>query len=141
MEKYDTVDEAITDINLTPLVDVSLVLVIIFMAVAPFAVQAGIQVLQSKAKAGVGKVSKTENVQIRLTREGKLTVNGKPTDFTGLGRTLQAALSASKDKMVILTADDKNRVGQVVEVLDVSKQSGATKLAILKSEEEPPKEN
>ena len=61
--------DPITDINVTPLVDVSLVLVIIFMAIAPFAMQSGIKVLESKAKAAVGKVSASENVSVRLTKD------------------------------------------------------------------------
>ena len=63
-------EDPITEINLTPLVDVSLVLVIIFMAVAPFAMQAGIKVLQSKASARIGKVSLSDSVQVKLTKAG-----------------------------------------------------------------------
>lgn len=125
--------EAITDINLTPLVDVSLVLVIIFMAVAPFAVQAGIKVLESKARAAEGKAVLTENVQVILKEDGTLTVNGKPLGGAPLLAALQEALGASKEKMVVLSADEKNRVGQVVGILDAAKQAGAVKLAILKN--------
>jgi len=127
-------EDAITDINLTPLVDVSLVLVIIFMAIAPFAMQAGIKVLESKAKAAVGKVSAGSNVTVRLTRDGKLTVNDKPAALEALGPALAEELSKSTDKMVILTADDENRVGEVVHVLDTAKQAGAGKIAIMRKE-------
>ena len=127
-------DDAITEINLTPLVDVSLVLVIIFMAIAPFALQAGIKVLESKAKAAVGKVSASDNVSIRLTRDRKLTVNGKETDFDGLVGAVADAVAKSKDRMVVLTADDDNKVGDVVRVLDSAKEAGAVKLAILRKE-------
>ncbi|TPW17734.1 MAG: biopolymer transport protein ExbD, partial [Elusimicrobia bacterium] len=102
--------DEITDINVTPLVDVSLVLVIIFMAVAPFAVTAGIKVLESKAKAAVGKASADENVTVKLAVDGALLVNGKPVAQGALGAVLLAALEASKDKMVIITADEKNKV-------------------------------
>ena len=127
-------DEPITDINVTPLVDVSLVLVIIFMAVAPFAIQSGIQVLQSKAKVSAGKASLTENVQVVLREDGTLTVNGKPAEFAGLFATLQEALASAKDRMVVVNAGGKNQVGQVVLILDTARQAGATKVAILKSE-------
>lgn len=125
--------EAITDINVTPLVDVSLVLVIIFMAIAPFAIQAGIKVLESKSKASVGKVSADENVSVRLQKDGRLAVNGRQVDFLTLPAVLAAAVSASKDKMVVISADAENKVGQVVEVLDTAKQVGAQKLAIMKA--------
>ncbi|PCI36696.1 MAG: hypothetical protein COB53_08720 [Elusimicrobia bacterium] len=133
-------DEAITDINVTPLVDVSLVLVIIFMAISPFAMTSGIKVLESKAKAAIGKVSKSESVNIKLELSGKLTVNGKETNFEGLGLAVQKALGGKKDRLTILTADDKNKVGDVVRILDISKQFGAQKIAIMHSSKKKKKE-
>jgi len=126
--------EAITEINITPLVDVCLVLVIIFMAVAPMAMVAGIKVLESRAKAAEGKVAADDNVQVRLTESGVITVNGQPVQVEALRQTLLGAVGKSKDKMVIITADERNRVGQVVSILDTAKQSGALKLAIMKND-------
>jgi biopolymer transport protein ExbD len=131
-------DEPITSINITPLVDVSLVLVIIFMAIAPFAVQAGIKVLESRAKASVGKVSASENVAVKLKKDGTISVNGNRADFASLFASVQAALSTSKDKMVLLTADAENRVGEVVEILDTARQAGAEKLTIMREAPAPP---
>jgi len=126
-------DDPITDINVTPLVDVSLVLVIIFMAVAPFAIQAGIKVLQSKTKAAVGKVSLSDNVQVKLDKTGKLTINGRQVQSESYFESVGSALLKSKDKMVIVTADNENRVGEVVRLMDDARQAGALKLAIMKS--------
>ncbi|MFA6004272.1 MAG: biopolymer transporter ExbD [Elusimicrobiota bacterium] len=130
-------DEPITEINVTPLVDVCLVLVIIFMAVAPFALTLGIKVLQSKSQVAEGKASAEENVQVKLAADGKLSVNGKVIDPVTLPGKIMEALTRSKDKMVIVTADDANRVGQVVDILDTAKQSGAAKVAIMRSETVP----
>ncbi|MBI5203155.1 MAG: biopolymer transporter ExbD [Elusimicrobia bacterium] len=130
-------DGEITDINVTPLVDVCLVLVIIFMAVAPFAVTAGIKVLETRAKAAEGKTTASENVSVKLALDGTLTINGKPTTFEALPQVLLEAITNSKDKMVIVTADAKNKVGQVVTILDTAKQSGAQKLAIMREEAAP----
>jgi biopolymer transport protein ExbD len=126
-------DEPITDINLTPLVDVSLVLVIIFMAVAPFALQAGIKVLQSKASAQVGKVSLSDSVQVKLTEAGALTINGAPVQRENYPAGIAKALEKSADKFVIIKADTGNRVGQVVTLLDDAKQAGALKMALMKN--------
>lgn len=126
-------DEPITDINLTPLVDVSLVLVIIFMAVAPFALTAGIKVLQSKASAQVGKVSISESVQVKLNKEGALTVNGAQVQRENYPAAVAKALEKSADKFVIIKADTENRVGQVVTLLDEAKQAGALKMALMKN--------
>ncbi len=127
-------DEPITAINLTPLVDVCLVLVIIFMAVAPLALTMGITVLESRAKAAEGKASAEENVSVKLDEGGGLSVNGVAVAYDQLRAELSKALVKSKDRLVIVTADDGNRVGQVVDVLDTALAAGALKLAILKSE-------
>ena len=126
-------EEPITDINLTPLVDVSLVLVIIFMAVAPFALQAGIKVLQSKANAQVGKVSASESVQVKLTKDGALTLNGKAVEREAYPEAVAKALEKSADKFVIVKADTENKVGQVVGLLDDAKQAGALKMALMRN--------
>jgi biopolymer transport protein ExbD len=127
-------DEPITAINVTPLVDVCLVLVIIFMAVAPMAVTLGIKVLESRPSNQEGKASVDENVQIKVSLDGGITVNGTKTDGFTFRRVLSEALARSKDKMVIVTADAKNKVGLVVTVLDESKQAGALKLAVMKAD-------
>ena len=126
-------DEPITEINLTPLVDVSLVLVIIFMAVAPFAITAGIKVLQSKASAQVGKVSLSDSIQVRLDKAGKLTLNGAEITREVYPAEVAKALLKSQDKFVIVKADTDNRVGQVVTLLDEAKQAGALKMALMKN--------
>lgn len=127
-------EEAITEINVTPLVDVCLVLVIIFMAVAPFALQSGIKVLQSRSSVGIGKVSSSENVQIKLTQEGNITINGRQSSFEKLFPDMAYALASSRDKVVIVTAESNNKVRDVVTILDISKQAGASRVAIMKNE-------
>ena len=123
--------DAITDINVTPLVDVALVLVIIFMAVSPFMLQAGLQVQESRAGAATGKASLEENVQISLTEAGKILVNGEDVSLADLSSKLKEKIPKAKDGLVTLQAERSNRVGQVVEILDIAKQSGAKKVAIL----------
>jgi biopolymer transport protein ExbD len=127
-------EEVITEINVTPLVDVCLVLVIIFMAVAPFAVQGGIKVLQSHSSAGVGQVSSEENVLVRLNQLGEIRINERLTTLKEFSRELSSALTLSRDKVVIVTADPQNKVKDVVAILDISKQFGAARVAIMKKE-------
>ena len=102
-------DEPITDINVTPLVDVALCLVIIFMAVSPFMLQAGLQVTESRAGAATGKQSLDENVQVRLTQEGKIYVNDVEVLLTDLNPILKEKIAKSKDGLVTLQAEKANR--------------------------------
>jgi len=133
-------EEPITAINITPLVDVCLVLVIIFMAVAPMALTLGIKVLESKAGAAQGKATADDNVTVKLDIKGNITVNGRaiPRGRHMLLPMISDTLAKSKDRMVIVSADDDNKVGQVVTILDIAKQAGALKVAILKEEAAPP---
>jgi len=123
---------SINKINLTSLVDVSLTLVIIFMVAAPFVMQTGIKVTSSKMGAAKGKVVQSENVNIYLSADGKIKVNGQPVSWEQLAAALRVAIPKSKDRMVILLASPKNQVKQIVDILDCARQEGAVKLAILK---------
>ncbi len=126
-------DEPITAINVTPLVDVCLVLVIIFMAVAPMAVTLGIKVLETRASNAEGKASVDENVTVKIAPDGSISVDGAKTDGMTFRGALAAALSRSKDRMVVVSADAASKVGLVVSVLDAAKQAGALKLALMKA--------
>ncbi len=122
---------------MTPLVDVSLVLVIIFMAVSPFMLQAGIVVSESRAGAATGKASLDENVQISLSAEGRLLVNGEAVaSLDALSDKLKTVIPKSKDGLVTLQAEKSNHVGQIVEILDIAKQVGAKKIAIINKTED-----
>lgn len=127
---------AITDINVTPLVDVCLVLVIIFMVTANFIMQAGIKVTQSSSGAAKGKVSSEQNVNVILTKDNKIKVNGREVKRENLATELQIRIARSKDKMVTLVADKENRCYQIVDILDIAKQNGAAKLALMKKAQE-----
>ncbi len=121
----------ITDINVTPLVDVCLVLVIIFMVVAPFAMQASIEVASSRVGAARGEAAISHNVRVVLDAKGKVFINDHLTRWEDLAPTLKSAIAASHDQMVSLDASPKVELGRVVEILDVSKQNGAKRVALI----------
>ncbi|NTV51515.1 MAG: biopolymer transporter ExbD [Candidatus Firestonebacteria bacterium] len=122
---------AITDINVTPLVDVSLVLVIIFMVTAPMVMQAGIIVASSKVDAAEGQVTQNESVSLRLTAKG-IYLNDLGVTLESLPALMTAKLKVNKKKVVTISSDDDVKHGVVVEVLDIAKQSGAVGLSIMK---------
>lgn len=122
---------AITDINVTPLVDVSLVLVIIFMVTAPMVMQAGIIVASSKVDAQEGQVTQNESVSLRLTAKG-IYLNDQGVTLETLPPLLTAKLKVNKKKVVTITCDNDVKHGVVVEVLDIAKQAGAQGLSLMK---------
>lgn len=124
-------EDPITEINVTPLVDVALVLVIIFMAVSPFMLQTALEVSHSTQGAATGKAALDENIQIALKIDGTITVDGTVVVLEELAETIRTKLPRTKDQLVTISSDDKNLVGQVVQILDIAKQQGAKKVAIV----------
>src|SRR5205823_2367134 len=91
----ETEDESINGINVTPLVDVTLVLLIIFMVTASYIVKETIEVELPRAAHGGETVQKT--FAVLVTREGKTFVNGVPTDDAGLVAAVQDARAKGEE--------------------------------------------
>lgn len=126
-------DSGITDINVTPLVDISLVLVIIFMVTAPMVVQSGITVTSSKVTESAGKATKNEGVQIKITSKSILVDNNK-IDDTKFVDIMKQKMDANSKKLVIITCDNDAEHGRLVWVLDQSKRAGAKTLSIMRED-------
>lgn len=117
---------SIADINVTPLVDVMLVLLIIFMITAPLLKQ-GIDVALPKAK---GKsIEDTEKINIVITKEGKIFLNDRIIHIDDLS----GFLSSFKDvnATVLLRADKDVPYGLVAEVMGEIKASGIEKIGMV----------
>lgn len=119
-------DGPITEINVTPLVDVLLVLVIIFMVTAPLFSQPVMKVEIPKAITDEGKES--ENVTITINPDEKIAVNSKEVTKDELKAELKLQISQSKDKVVIIRADKMTNHGIVIDALDMAKDAGAKSL-------------
>ena len=115
-------------INVTPLVDVTLVLLIIFMVTASYIVKETIEVELPRAAHGGETVQKT--FAVLVTRDGKTFLNGVPVDDGALVAEVQRARSAGEDVQAIVGADKNATHGAVTHLLDVLKGAGVTKFAI-----------
>jgi biopolymer transport protein ExbD len=119
----------IADINMIPLIDVSLILLIIFMVITPFLVQSQIQV--NLPKASEASKGADENViTVQLAANGAMTVEGKSVRFENLARELTLRLSKSYKKTVLVQADRTVSIERVVTALDTAKKLGAGKVGI-----------
>src|SRR5882757_2784656 len=121
-------EDAITGINVTPLVDVTLVLLIIFMVTASYIVKETIEVELPRAAHGGETVQKT--FALLVTREGQTFLNGVPVDDQSLVAEVEKAKSAGEDVQAIVGADKNATHGTVTHLLDVLKGAGVTKFAI-----------
>lgn len=119
---------AISDINVTPLVDVTLVLLIIFMVTAKLIVARGIDVNSPKTVSGQ-EVKST--LQVTIDKQQKLYVNGDEYPDMDKAKERVAELSASNPELkAIITADTSVPHGQVMRVIDFVKLAGVTKFAL-----------
>ncbi|MBI2986288.1 MAG: protein TolR [Deltaproteobacteria bacterium] len=119
----------ISQINVTPLVDVMLVLLVIFMVTAPI-IQQGIQVNLPQAKAGAIP-GKEEQLVVAIARNGRIYLNDNPMTLAELGQKLRAIRQLQQDKEVYLRADQDVRYGVVMKAIAEIKQAGIERLGMV----------
>lgn len=118
----------ITGINITPLVDVCLVLVIIFMVATPLMMQPNLPVELPKARTSEGK--ETDNVTITITSAGLWALNESEMPPDRMASALKRKMEESRDRYVIVRADRQTPYGFVQKALRMARDSGARTLAI-----------
>ncbi|MFH1619491.1 MAG: biopolymer transporter ExbD [bacterium] len=117
------------DINMIPLIDVALILVIIFMVLTPFLVQSQIAVQLPKSAEG-SRIPQENVIRIQIQADGSVVVEGKPLKMAQLEKELLLRLSKSAKKTVLVQADRTVDIEKVVQALDVAKKLGAGKIGI-----------
>ena len=120
-------DDIVAEINITPLVDIFLVLLIIFMVTTSVITRQGKEV--NLPGAAVAKATPS-GVTVTIDAEGGIQVGEKSVSAAALPQALKAALGASREKVVILRGDRKVLLGQAVSVLDAAQQAGASGIAL-----------
>jgi biopolymer transport protein ExbD/biopolymer transport protein TolR len=124
--------QVFNEINITPLTDIFLVLLIIMMVVAPM-------VQQMRADINVPKIQAGNNVEpgkltVEVTKEGQFYVTGAETPEAQLGETLKAKMPTEKDetghKTVVIRADRETRSRAVMQVLQAARSAGFEKVTV-----------
>ena len=127
---------AISNINVTPLVDVMLVLLVIFMVTAPI-LQQGVNINLPKVKAAA-LTGEEQQLVVAVNRSGQVYLNDTQTTLSELGPKLQAILKIRPDRQVFLRADQNVRYGAVMQVIATVKGAGVERLGMVS---EPPAED
>ena len=127
-ESDDMTDMA--DINVTPLVDVMLVLLIIFMVTAPMLTQ-GLDVALPQAEGKSFELASNNPAKVTITNSGAVYVDGTPVGSTDFDLTLGPMLRARNIKRALLEADEGVPYGRVVAVLDVMNRAGVEQLGMI----------
>jgi biopolymer transport protein ExbD len=121
-------EDEITGINVTPLVDITLVLLIIFMVTATYIVKEAIEVDLPRAASGGQLVGPT--LAFALDRDGKLYLDGAPSSADAARAAVRAAVAKSPEARAIISADRAVSHGRVVEIIDLVKREGLTRFAL-----------
>ena len=122
------------DINITPLTDIFLVLLIIFMVTTTFIAEAGGQNGGIKVQLPRGgqaeAVKEVHDLAIAVLSDGRVVVQGKVVDQDALKRILEKARAENPETLVLVQADEGVTHGRVVAVMDMARREGLPRLAI-----------
>ena len=130
-------DSIVAEINITPLTDIFLVLLIIFMISSSAMLEGGLQVKLPTAKTGaLTKVDNGKPVYVTIAKDGKINVNDKVADENNLSQTVKDVLASTSDKTVVIRGDEGVDLGKAVRIMDAARAAGAEKIALAT---QPPK--
>ncbi|MBS4097137.1 MAG: biopolymer transporter ExbD [Sulfuricella sp.] len=122
-------NEAMSEINVTPLVDVMLVLLIVFIVTAPLLMQA-VQVKLPKTET-VNPIKDARTVQLSVNAEGTVYLDQRVIHFDVLENELKKLLVGNPDLNVQLHADESVRYGRVAQVMAAAQRAGIVKLGFV----------
>lgn len=121
-------EDMITGINVIPLVDIVLVLLIVFMVTATFIATPSIQV--DLPKAATGEPTEISRLSLALASSGELYLNGEIVDDAQLKAFIQSELAEDRELQAIISADREASHGSVIRIIDLIKTEGVSKFAI-----------
>lgn len=127
-------DRILSEINITPLTDVMLVLLVVFMVTTPLIMVESFKIRLPKAVTADAEPGK--GAIIAVSESGLISLNGKTVGLDELYTALQNEFSKGTDKTVVIKADGGTRHKVIVDVLDTAKLAGASKLSIATEHEE-----
>jgi biopolymer transport protein ExbD len=125
--------DIIADINVTPFIDIMLVLLIIFMMTSSVSFQSGVEInIPTSSSAAKGK--KKEGVLVSLDIRGNLFVDGVKSNLVNLKANITKALAETSNKLVVFEGDKNSSLEKTLEIIDIAKSAGAQNFAIAAKE-------
>ncbi len=127
--RLDQDDDGINDINITPFVDVVLVLLVIFMVTAPVMIKESLKVNLPKTLTS-DITTKAATLGVAITKEGQVLLNGNLLGDEALARELADISRKAADTTFLISADTDARHGDVVRFIDLLKRNNLNRFAL-----------
>ena len=130
MQESDVEEDAITGINVTPLVDITLVLLIIFMVTARFISEPSLGVNLPKASASAVTKEEDRRIYLTLNTKNEIFLNNAPVTEQDLAVKIRELIKEKPDLSLVLRADRSVSHGDVMRILDIVRNEGVTQFGI-----------
>ena len=127
--KLDDQDDGINDINITPFVDVVLVLLVIFMVTAPVMMKESLKVNLPKTLTSE-MTTKADSIGVAITKDGQVLFNGKLLSDDNLKTELLRLAQSAPETNFLISADTDTRHGDVVRIIDLLKKNNLNRFAL-----------
>ena len=127
--KIEENDDGINEINITPFVDVVLVLLVIFMVTAPVMMKESLKVNLPKTLTS-DLAAKTDSIGVAITKEGQVLFNGKLLSTDNLQNELRTISQKAPETNFLISADTETRHGDVVRMIDMLKKNNLNRFAL-----------
>lgn len=121
--------EIFSEINITPLTDIFLVLLIIMMVIAPLLDQQGLKLLVPNEQE-VEQVKETKTLSVEVSENGEYMIDGRLIPANGLIEEIKQAAQTKKDGLLIKAANDATH-GAVVQLMDAARTAGVTSISVI----------
>lgn len=125
--------EVTSDINVTPMADVMLVLLIIFMVVTPMLQKGGgvVEMAKTKNPIEMTEADKEDSILVSITRDGKYYLNQDRVNVDDLGGKVTELVADRLDKTIFVKGDFRAKYGDIVKVVDNLRAAGVDKIGLL----------
>ncbi len=127
-------EEIMADINMTPLIDIMLVLLIIFMVTSSLSLESGLDIDIPKTSSKT-QTQEGESIIVSLDTSGKVSIQGTPLEIkddfkNSFMNRLKAVINENKTASIIFEGDQGSTLGKMIEIMDMAKEAGAKKFSI-----------
>lgn len=128
MRRRRTRTEDESEINLTPMLDVTFIMLIFFIVTASFVKESGIDV--NRPGASTAEVKERGNILVAITKDGQVWIDKRPVDVRALRANIERLHAENPQGSVVIQADQESRNGLLVQVMDAARLAGVSEVAI-----------